>query len=394
MVEPLKILGAVMLAAFLCACSAKTTPNVRDSNSNWLATCDVTADCDGDGACICGLCTATCRDDEDCESAGPWASCVRPDEASGEVACAAIVESAGQNVCLAECDDDDDCRSGSSCEDGACWASPASVIDRRDSGAAREPILDAAIDAASPLGIDMRPDLWELDASVDFSEPVASPLPQTELTGELAASLIGVWTEVGVAFRYWSSPLRLEIVQDSRGRITGTVTFLCAQGDCFPRGPFPVATDPNAGYPPGADFDSLGGSRTQGMAHVPYPLLDGRVQNGRLTFRITHNEVWRDWCALQTPHPVTVDGRQTYACMPDPPVFWDIIFAKGLAPKELLCAIDWSPCRCTAQGCVIDYHASVREFDVKLFGDDELSGFHQGQYERLQVTLRREGSAP
>jgi hypothetical protein len=383
MVEALRLLGAVTLVAWLSACSATTKPNVRDSNSNWLATCEVTADCKGDGTCICGLCTATCRDDGDCESAGTGASCVRPGDATEEVGCAAIVESARENVCLAECAHDDDCRAGSSCVEGACWAMPSTVIDRRDGGDEPDP----------PLGVDTRPDIWALDASVDFGEPVAAPVPETELEGELSASLVGVWNEVQGVHTYWASPIQLEIKADGAGRVTGTVAFLCEDETCNPRGPIPPASDPDASYPPGVDVGTYDVVRLNGMPHVPYRMFDARLQGGRFAFWTTNNDLWRDWCSLQTPFPVTIEGRRMYSCTPDARPFSELFEVEGVEDKDVLCALDWGPCRCTAERCAIDYQGATRLFDLRVEGDS-MTGVHQTVNDFYVVTFEREGAAP
>jgi len=387
------------LIALLAACSARTTPSVRDSNSNWLATCDVTADCSGDGSCICGLCTATCRDDGDCERAGPGASCVRPDEASDEVACAAIVQAAAQNVCLAECADDGDCRDGSMCRDGACWASPSAVIDQRDG--AMEPLPDAGVasrpdaEPTPPLGHEVPADIWQLDAAVDFGEPTARPEPELEVQGTGAASLIGVWRDQPGHIQFWGSPVTLEIVQDATTqRITGTLSFSCETGPgCeFTDQPLPPVTDPDAAYPPGLPAGTLQEIRINILPFFPHRIFDARLEDGRLAFWLTSNEPWRDWCPLQSPYPSMVDGLARYACVPNARGYQELQLDPDADAKDVLCSSDFSPCRCTASGCALDYHSAVRSMSLERVDDDTLQGFYIMSGDAHAVTLKRQAA--
>lgn len=390
MASAVKLLVAALV---LSACSAKTTPSVRDSNSNWLATCDVTADCDGEGACICGLCTATCSDDDDCDSAGPGASCVRPGAASGEVACAAIVEAAGQNVCLAECADDGDCRAGSSCNEGACWASPSAVIDQRDSGAKPPaPVPDAGI-TQPPLGHEIPDNIWEIDAAVSFEEPTARPAPVTELRGEAIAALIGVWGEELGRVHYWGSPMTLTIIEDATTRrVTGTISFSCEPGPgCeFSTEPLPAATDPDEPYPPGIDASMLQDVRYNMLPFFPYRMFDARLEAERFAFWFTNNDPWRDWCPLQSPYPAMVAGLQRYACLPDARSHQELQLDPEVEGKDVLCATDLSPCSCMASGCALDYHSAIRTLDLEIVDRETLRGFYVSNFETHFVTLKRQ----
>jgi hypothetical protein len=91
---------------------------------------------------------------------------------------------------------------------------------------------------------------------------------------------------------------------DANGRLCGTVTYIGA-GQPAP----PPATDPDAGYPPSLDFT---------MAHVKsvqpgvtYSIIQGAEADAVRHFRIAPNELWKDWCALQTPVP----NAGSYSCI-------------------------------------------------------------------------------
>lgn len=47
-------------------CHGTKTPKAQGGNANWLQPCASDTEC-GDDACICGVCTIVCEDDDDCE---------------------------------------------------------------------------------------------------------------------------------------------------------------------------------------------------------------------------------------------------------------------------------------------------------------------------------------
>lgn len=93
---------------------------------------------------------------------------------------------------------------------------------------------------------------------------------------------------------------------DANGRLCGTVTYIGA-GEPAP----PPATDPDAAYPSDVDF-STGRARSV-HAGVTYSIIQGAEADGVRHFRISANELWKDWCALQTP----VKSVGGYACVDD-----------------------------------------------------------------------------
>jgi hypothetical protein len=393
-----KLACAAALVVFGIGCGPSSkAPRVTDSNSNWLAACEVTADCEGDGSCICGLCTATCSDDRDCSSAGPGASCVRPGEASGEVACAAIVEAAGESVCLAECTRDADCNDDSRCVEGSCWAEPSSVIDRRDAG--MTPSMqapDAAVVMMPPRAIDAGIDVWALDASVDFSDPPVRPMPQQAFQGEDLSGLLGVWSQQQAVTLLFAGPMRLEITeQRADGSVTGTIAFMCEPGACDPEGPLPAVTDPDLGFPPGMSAGEQATMRLNILPRMEYRIFDARLVDGRLTFWFSNNDVWREWCPMQTPYATVVDAQTRYACVPEAQPFFDMFSRitedddESITGPQLLCSIDSGPCRCDAARCDLDYHGSMRTLDFELEGN-EMRGIFGGQTDTHLVILTRE----
>jgi hypothetical protein len=394
MVESSRLASSLVLIALAVGCSPSNQPR-SDSNSNWLTECEVSADCRGDGACICGLCTRTCERDMDCAIAGDGAFCVAPEEASSGAACAAIVSAAEERLCLAGCREDADCGPESGCVAGACWRSPQGVVDRRD--AARVP--DAGADAGratGPLpppvlrGIDAGTDLSAVDAAVRFDEPVVRPVPEEFFQGDsVEAAVAGVWEAVPDVNGFWGGDMRLEITAGPSG-VTGTIAFMCSPGRCQPEGPPPPATDPEAGYPPGLDPIQQDLLRTNILARTPYRMLDARFADGRLTFWFTNNDLWRGWCALQTSYPVDANGRPEYACTEAPQPCFDFyaLEPEDISAHELLCCAGGSPCLCTASGCDLNYQSAVRELDLRVDGD-AMEGVMLMGRDTFRAVLRR-----
>ena len=91
--------------ASLSACGGGG-PETGDSLTNWLVECRSDADCDG--SCLCGVCTLPCGVDDDCERAGPGATCRATDDATLRDRCAASPPSAS-GICVAECSADEEC---------------------------------------------------------------------------------------------------------------------------------------------------------------------------------------------------------------------------------------------------------------------------------------------
>jgi hypothetical protein len=313
---------------------------------------------------------------------GEYASCVEPAPASDDAACAAIVQAADQQICLADCDRDADCGEGSRCVAGACWGDPPGVVDKRDggggSGGANAGVGGGGTAGSTgPLppprlpGIDAGIDLSTVDAAVRFDVPIDGPAPETAIaTTEPASALAGVWEAAPGSTEFWGGPVRLEITAGAAG-LTGTIAFMCAPGVCDPEGPPPPATDPDDGYPPGLDPIEQDHLRSAILPRTPYRMLDARLTGVRLTFWFTNNDLWRDWCALQTPHPVVVNGRSEFGCTPDPQPCDSFIGRDPaeIVGDEMLCCAETALCRCDASGCRINYQSSAQIADLVVEGD-------------------------
>ena len=162
-------------------------------------------------------------------------------------------------------------------------------------------------------------------------------------------------------------------------------------------------TDPDVGYPPGAEFPPLPGGSLSFFEGFPYTMLDVHFSGSRLTFRLAEVELWTQWCALQTPYrvlPNDVDGGWNYECAPnwgpssdsmdcttqDPSTLQDVPIDCG---KAGLC-ISYA-CACSATRCTVSSLPGIGlSFDLTITGasaDGTISGElgdHGVHFERSQ----------
>jgi hypothetical protein len=68
------VLGALCLG-FAGAC-AQSRGAEAGTNTNWLKRCTASADCNGNGDCLCGVCTLSCSGSSACAEVGSQTSCV------------------------------------------------------------------------------------------------------------------------------------------------------------------------------------------------------------------------------------------------------------------------------------------------------------------------------
>ena len=106
--------GFSSVGLWVAAC-APSEPQTG-SQTNWLRTCDATAEC-GPLSCICGACTQPCDDDLGCSTL-EGASCVAAEEA-GAVAVCGGVQSPTAGLCLPRCDEEA-CGPGFACVADVC----------------------------------------------------------------------------------------------------------------------------------------------------------------------------------------------------------------------------------------------------------------------------------
>jgi len=113
-------LGASGLAVLAQALSCNPGDPQTGSQTNWLRTCEVSAEC-GAQSCICGTCTRPCDDDDGCSNLED-ATCV-PASEEGAIAVCSGSQYPGAGLCLPRCDDEP-CPEGSACVAGVCSPIP------------------------------------------------------------------------------------------------------------------------------------------------------------------------------------------------------------------------------------------------------------------------------
>jgi hypothetical protein len=210
------------------------------------------------------------------------------------------------------------------------------------------------------------------------------------------ATLVGTW--VGYVENHYfpsgSDEVRIVITD---GAPSGYVVF----GNGMP----PPAPDPNTGYPPSSSGGAAGAAGAAGAGAAPglevyegfrYTILAGNVTRDRVRFKVESHELWKEWCALQTPVPLQ-DGSGGYGCLPnlgwssgpegcriyDPNTGAERVVDCG---KVQLCS--FRVCECTAQSCkATGYGDTVFDLDHKA---KELDGSVNGSFGLHNLRLTQE----
>ena len=73
----------LLLILLLVGCGSMVAEPI-DSNTSWLRTCDTSADCDGEFACLCGLCTVECSSSGACPGGLARVFCGLPEDSCSE----------------------------------------------------------------------------------------------------------------------------------------------------------------------------------------------------------------------------------------------------------------------------------------------------------------------
>jgi hypothetical protein len=213
--------------------------------------------------------------------------------------------------------------------------------------------------------------------------------PPNVLVPQMCDQKLGqVWE--GNTLDFFFNPLndrwRIELDgTDASGRVCGTATYLAA-GQPAP----PAATDPDAAYPPSTDptTGGIGGATGKGGASGAWPgatysIIQGAEVGGVLRFRLSTNELWKDWCALQTAVP----QGDHYGCIggnggwSSDGVTCTVVNSDGSeqmypVAKCNLCAGN-PVCTCDATRCAVSDGGTSVVFDLKVDGA-RLSGTVDG----------------
>jgi glucuronoarabinoxylan endo-1,4-beta-xylanase len=109
-----RALLGLLVSLLAGACSPTPGPQ-GGSQTNWLVRCESSLEC-GSLECVCGVCTATCTGDADCDGLGS-ASCLSANDAGAVALCAG--QAAPASLCLPRCDESS-CGEAHSCVAGVC----------------------------------------------------------------------------------------------------------------------------------------------------------------------------------------------------------------------------------------------------------------------------------
>lgn len=118
----------------LLACGDDKNGPKTGSNSNWLVACTEATDCSDTGACLCGACSRTCSDDDQCGDLAD-ARCGLSNQPAAGSLCGG--EPVGTGLCLPRCMPGS-CPLGQSCADGGCVL--AELPSTEFCAAVREPV--------------------------------------------------------------------------------------------------------------------------------------------------------------------------------------------------------------------------------------------------------------
>ena len=163
------------------------------------------------------------------------------------------------------------------------------------------------------------------------------------------------------------------------GTVTGTVSLGAAALLAPP-------TDPDVGYPPGYRETSPPDSSVSTLEGFAFTVLGGTFAAPRLTLGLDPNELWKQWCQIQTTTypqynsaPDGGCGAMTgFGCLPSvayqqngSTCSWTSCSVPASTPvdcgKLALCEGPLGPCTCTATACSVPAPASPGiTFDVQL----------------------------
>jgi hypothetical protein len=219
------------------------------------------------------------------------------------------------------------------------------------------------------------------------------PLPDANMTKQ-------VWTGhlVKDQFPDGSNTLTMPIEFGPGGQVTGSI--LLGNGAILA-----PPTDPDIGYPPG------GTGVVSPVEGFPYAIQNAALVASHLTLQFAENEVWTQWCALQTSYPACPDGpgcdAGVYGCQAPPPVGSPSESEFGWGPngcgyffpdgslsidcaKATLCGggPPGGVCQCSVTGCQVGSPGQFAFLDLVL-ADAKADGTLSGPFGDYPVQFTR-----
>lgn len=199
------------------------------------------------------------------------------------------------------------------------------------------------------------------------------------VTGASLADYVASWEGYTEASQlvFGSDRVRLRIDRDGQG----TVIFGESQT-------YPVATDPNVGYPPNEDQMQAVIKLIEWRPGMQYPLHDAKVENKRIRFTLMQTDFYKTWCELQTP--VETDQGGFYSCSTggfsrDPSGVCSTSRGEVIdCSKAMLCIGVPRVCTCTETSCT-SAQDSFTQWDAALRDNGKsMEGTFQGVTVRLE----------
>jgi hypothetical protein len=185
-------------------------------------------------------------------------------------------------------------------------------------------------------------------AACGAQDPVDLGHDEPAKTGEFLSDYAASWDGYVEAYAFASGTDRVRLVLDENGE--GYLQL----GDVPLLDP---PSDPDVGYPPGVDYSFPAASLAGTMEGFQYTALAASVQNRRIQFAVYGQELYADWCALQTSYYQPMEsqaGEAIYSCIPEGGVsFGDECSVEGIpfdCDKVGIC-VSRSACTCDADGC-------------------------------------------
>lgn len=202
---------------------------------------------------------------------------------------------------------------------------------------------------------------------------------------------VGSTSGDGAAGAVWNGTLENAQLSNGSNRLTmilsvapdgaATGTMLLGDGALLP-----PPSDPNVGYPPGAQFPQFD-APLGFFEGFPYTMLDGHLNGSKLAFGLADAELWARWCSLQKPvlWSHDPDAGDIYRCTsmngnPAMCIGQEQTDPSGLGatdtcPWAYLCTS--YACDCTATACRGSQIAPNLSFDLTISGttaDGTISG--------------------
>ncbi len=226
------------------------------------------------------------------------------------------------------------------------------------------------------------------------------------------SALSGVYSGYieGFMFSDGSDNLSFTLTFNDDGTVTGTVRFGAAPLLAPP-------TDPNVGYPPGYGDGPTGPQ--QSLEGFSYTVLSGTyVVAPRLQLHVDQNELWKQWCDLQTTIYPLYDGCDVpapaascassgcgnllgYSCLPNGATVFgtscSVTPCTQTQPVPVDCgkfdlcgvrSLGTGTCMCTQTSCTVVVGSSIA-FDTQLIAggiNGSVTGLMGGQVLNVHLT--------